>query len=484
MSKADRTPPEGAALTPAGSQLADLQQFEQGLVQFIAGHGLPTANVLVAVPERLRVFGNVEHVLEKLEPVRRAESAYISKFLAAAASGLFDAALNYLWDETIYELRRRVAQYDLTYFFDISVKDPDRRKRLKDAEDLPKVEDSELIKGANELGLVSDLGYKHLDFIRYMRNWASAAHPNHNQITGLQLIAWLETCITEVINLPQSTIVGEIKKILANVKATALSTGEASSIALFFTNLDKDRVKALASGFFGIYVDPVSTSQIRQNINLLAPRLWLQVDEQTRGQFGVRYAQYAASGDQDRKDLARQFLDQVGGLGYIPDGLRAAEVETALQDLLRAHRGNNNFYNEPAFARRLQSLMKPPAKLPESISEDYVLGLVEAFMTNGNGVVWAADPIYTALLSQLNARHAVTALLSFQNNAIASRLQFPLCQQKYRELLEIIRKIITAPSAIDFIDQVKKFSGPLDKLGVDSNIKRRVQNLRTILGIS
>jgi len=207
MSKADPTAAEGAALTPAGSQLADLQKFEQGLVQFIAAHGLPTANVLVAVPERLRVFGNVEHVLEKLEPARRAESAYISKFLAAAASGLFDAALNYLWDETIYELRRRVAQYDLTYFFDISVKDPDRRKRLRDAEDLPKVEDSELVKGANELGLVSDLGFKHLDFIRYMRNWASAAHPNHNQITGLQLIAWLETCITEIINLPQSTIV-------------------------------------------------------------------------------------------------------------------------------------------------------------------------------------------------------------------------------------------------------------------------------------
>ena len=33
--------------------------------------------------------------------------------LAAVGAGLFDAALNYLWDETIAEFRRRVARYDL-----------------------------------------------------------------------------------------------------------------------------------------------------------------------------------------------------------------------------------------------------------------------------------------------------------------------------------------------------------------------------------
>lgn len=471
------------ALAPAtGSDLADLQTFEAKLVQFIGGHGLPTANVLVVVPERLRVFGNAQHVLEKLDAARKLQSVYISKFLAAAASGLFDAALNYLWDETIYELRCRVAQYDLGYFFDIAVKDPDRRKKLKDAEDLPKVEDSELIRGANEIGLVSDLGYKHLDFIRYMRNYASAAHPNQNEVTGLQLIAWLETCITEVINLPQLMIVGEIKKILANIKANALSTAEAGSIALFFANLDKERVRALAAGFFGLYVDPDSTPQIRQNIHLLAPRLWPQVDEHKRGQFGIRYAQYVASGDQERKGLARQYLDIVGGLAYIPDDLRAAEIETALQDLLTAHRGFNNFYNEPPFARRLASLMKPPAKLPAAIAEDYVIGLVEVFLTNGNGTAYAATPVYSELLSQLTPAHAIIALLSFRNSTIASRLQFPLCQKKFRDLLPIIQKGVTTRAAIDLIDEIQKFTGPLSQLGADSKITRMVQILETILG--
>jgi hypothetical protein len=80
---------------------------------FIARHGLPTHNVLVPVSERVRVFGNVEDVLALLDYENKQQSIYVSKFIAAVAAGLFDAALNYLWDETIFELRKRIVRYDL-----------------------------------------------------------------------------------------------------------------------------------------------------------------------------------------------------------------------------------------------------------------------------------------------------------------------------------------------------------------------------------
>ena len=54
--------------------------------------------------------------------------------------------------------------------------------------------------------MISDIGYRLLDNIKFMRNWASAAHPNQNELTGLQLIEWLETCIREVISLPLSNL--------------------------------------------------------------------------------------------------------------------------------------------------------------------------------------------------------------------------------------------------------------------------------------
>ena len=213
-----------------------LQSFESGFLSVVESYGLPSQNIFVGVPERATVFKNVDGVLSNLPEEQKGSSVYLSKFLAATASGLFDAALNYLWDETIQEIRKRVIQYDVEYFFDNATHE-EKRKKLHGPENIVKLDDSELIQGARNIGLISELGFKHLDYIRYMRNWASAAHPNQNQLTGLQLISWLETCIKEVISLPLSNIVIEIKQLLGNIKENQLTENDAKQIAPFFITL-------------------------------------------------------------------------------------------------------------------------------------------------------------------------------------------------------------------------------------------------------
>lgn len=474
---------ESTDLIPKPSYAVEIQNFETALLQFIESKGLPTQSVLVAVKERGIVFSNIDNVIEKIDEQGKARSIYISKFLAATASGLFDAALNYLWDETINELRRRVAQYDLSYFFDIAVGNPDRRKKLGTEEDLVKIEDSELIQAANKIGLISDLGFKHLDFIKYMRNWASAAHPNQNQITGLQLISWLETCIVEVISLPLTQVLIKIKHLLANIKENKITDLEARQISSFFVDLTQEQVNNLAAGFWGIYTQPDTTSQTRQNIHLLAPPLWSRVDEAMRSQFGVKYAGFVANNDQQRQTLARQFLELVEGISYIPDGIRAAEIETAIQDLLTAHRGLNNFYSEPAFARQLQRIVGEIGNIPPQINESYVTGLVEVFLTNGYGVAWNAEPVYTNLLDKLDPNQALIAILSFNNVNIASSLQFSLPQEKFRSLLNDMKTKVSAPAIKELIEELEAYKGPLDKMKDDSRIKRKVGTLKKMLNL-
>lgn len=95
MSKNDIMLPPVASLAKEGYK-QELQAFENGLLTFIERHGLPAKNVLLPVPERMKVFSNVEAVLDLLPAEYKQNSIYISKFIAASASGLFDAALNYL----------------------------------------------------------------------------------------------------------------------------------------------------------------------------------------------------------------------------------------------------------------------------------------------------------------------------------------------------------------------------------------------------
>lgn len=59
-------------------------------------------------------------------------------------SGLFDAALNYLWDETINEIRKPVIQYDVSYFYDNCAVGEDKRRKLVGSDDITKIDDAEL----------------------------------------------------------------------------------------------------------------------------------------------------------------------------------------------------------------------------------------------------------------------------------------------------------------------------------------------------
>ena len=98
-----------------------LRDFENGLQTFLATHNLPTEGIFVGIPERTNVFKNVDSVLDQVGYAEKEQSIYLSKFIAGVASGLFDAALNYLWDETILQIRKRVIQYDIEYFYDNAV---------------------------------------------------------------------------------------------------------------------------------------------------------------------------------------------------------------------------------------------------------------------------------------------------------------------------------------------------------------------------
>lgn len=462
------------------AQGMELAQFELTLTKYLGQLQLPVDGILVTVDQRVTVLNNIEQVIVRIDAPDRQQSLYLSKFIASVGAGLFDAALNYLWDETILQIRKRVIQYDIDYFFDNAVAG-ERRKRLKGEDDLINIGDYELIKGSKEIGLVSEIGFKHLEYINYMRNWVSAAHPNHNSITGLQLVGWLETCVNEVISLPISNITIEIKKLLSDVKSTMLTDDAIQDISTFFANLLQDQVNNLASGFYGIYTKTTTDSHSRLNINRLLPQLWGRVDEDVKASFGLKYGYYAANNFSVEKNLSREFLQIVSGESYIPEELKIPEIDAAIESLTAAHRGFNNFYNEPTFATQLQRIVGESQRLPRALNRKYVYAIVEAYLTNGNGVAKNAEPIYLQLLSGLNSDQANIAVLSFIDTSISSRLQLALCAEKFRSVIEIVSPIVTSPAVRELVSLINEYAHRLDGMKADVQIRAKVENLKVLL---
>jgi len=472
-------PPVDDLRTRLESAGQDLQTFENVMLDVIDRCGLPTDAVVVVIRERQKLLNNLPYALEGLDETQRARAAYIAKMILAASVGLFDAALNYLWNETINELRARIASFDVAYFFDLVEADPARRKNLSTPEDLTKIDDAKLMEAANRIKLISDVGYKQLDHIRFMRNNASAAHPNQVTLTGLKLAEWLETCIREVITLPHTNVVADIGRLLHNIKAQRLPAAELDRAADFFDGLPDAQADNLAAGLFGIYTPPDAAPDVLDNVRQLWPKLWPNVGEAARNECGVKLARFRANADNDRATRARELLDLVDGAAYLPENERAAELAQALQELYDTHLAWNNFHNEPAVAGRLQNLVGRYGNVPAQLVETYVTMVVYIFLTNGSGEAWGADPIYKDLIGRFDSDQASLALRTFANTVISSRLQLDLPRTKWTELLGLIAPKLTGRRDRNLLESVVAFTGTPDQLALDSDLKRQLDQWKT-----
>lgn len=473
---------EGRSQVPASEVATELARFEEVLLSQLGAAGLPTDGVVVPVEQRRRMLINLESALSDLPEDKLPSARYVSKMIAAVEVGLFDAALNYLWDETVSELRRRVAGYDLAYFFDIAMPSPDRRKGLSTEADLERVDDIDLLRAAREIGLINPVGHEQLDHIRYMRNYASAAHPNQVELTGLQLADWLETCIREVINLPYDPVTAEIRRLLKNIKQARLGHPEIREMAAFFDSLPGDRPDALAAGLFGLYTDPTSTPETSDNVRALWPELWPYVSDEARHGFGTKYARYMANAERAQAQGAGELLEMVSAQAYLPEPIRASRLADILDTLLGAHRGFNNFYNEPSPARALEAFVGDRGDVPASVNGQYTATLVEAFLSNGHGVAHAADPVYRRLLERLDSPQASLALRAIKHPTIAVKLQYPLCREQWGELLNILAPKLTRRSDRELLGAIQNYDGPLHRLPQAKNIQALLESQREHVG--
>lgn len=362
----------------------------------------------------------------------------------------------------------------MAYFFDLAEPDPARRSSLSTPDDLVKTDDAKLMEAANRIKLISDVGYKQLDHIRYMRNNASAVHPNQIALTGLKLAEWLDTCIREVITLPRDNVVAEIGRLLHNIKSQRLPEMELDNAAAFFDRLPPEQADNLAAGLFGIYTRVDTTPDTLDNIRQLWPEIWPYVSEPSRNDVGVKLSRFRANADHDRAQRARDLLDLVDGTAYLPESDRAAELAQALDELVVAHENWNNFSNEGPVAARLRDLVGRYGQVPALLSARYVHELIYVFLTNGHGVSRSADPIYRELIGLFDGTQAAVALRSFTDSKIASRLQFERAREQWSDLVNLIEPKLTGRRDRALLKTIVEFNGSPDQLVLDSGIKHQL----------
>lgn len=466
--------PSTALVKPA---TAAVDRFSEGVRDYLGGLGLPVEGVLVAPLERAKVLANAPDLVDLIQPTDRADAMYVSKFIAACGAGLFDAALNFIWDEVVVRLRERVARFDLAYFFDTAVPAPDRQD-YQTEEDLRALSDAALIKGALKCGMLTDIGYKHLDYIREMRNWASAAHPNHASLTGFQLVSWLETCLKEVVLRDPEGAVLEVGRLLRSLREQTIDSTDVPAISASIGRLPAPLSAALLRSVVGLYCDPKQDVRVRDNIKLVASRLWDVASEPSRGEIGLKYSNYAANGEVDRKRLAHEFLELVEGLAYLPDSDLALELQGRITQLEGAHDAFDNFHNEPPIVRQLKKYVPPTGKIPMQVNDEYVRVLVRCRTGRKSGISRNAVPIYDALIDLFDEPQLRAFVNTLAAPEIATRLQDSGCYARFQSIVARLQpKAVGAPMQRVLAAIAAAPSAQLPGLWKDSTFQRLVKSL-------
>ena len=73
------------------------------------------------------------------------------------------------------------------------------------------------------------------------------------------------------------------------------------------------------------------------------------------------------------------------------------------------------------------------------------------------------------------------AILTFQDDTIASRFQFSRCKEHYRELIDMMKTNVSAPAVKELIEHVESYKGPLEHMRDDDWFMNRLAPIKTIL---
>lgn len=442
----------------------DFNRFDQ----FLESLGLPKENILATPAERQVVQTNFpQFVMTLPEDVKR-ESRYLSKFAAASAIGLFDAALNYVWNEVVLNLRKKTVIYGLELFYDAAVGGK-HRDLFTTENDLSGIKDKVLLDNCAKLELISDSIYKKLTHILIMRNDIGASHPNDANINAFELMGWLQTCVQEVINDMPSEAALQVKAFVENLRnqTEVIENQSLQHMQSGLKQLHTKNCDNVLQTIFGMYVGAGANNILKKNISLIAPTVWECADNNLKYKLGVRLDGYRTNLHNDKFAAGNEFFEFCAGNQYKSLEARVILLDEHLDDLNSAHCGWDNFYNEVPHARKILSYISNEADIPNERKEKLIRTILACRIGNGvsynTGVSPAGKGIYDSILNMLGDDNIVQVLIILYKPELYNVLSNSNCKNHALKLLTNLRTNVVSDKLKQILDHLISNGATLEK---------------------
>lgn len=162
------------------------------------------------------------------------------------------------------------------------------------------------------------------------------------------------------------------------------------------------------------------------------------------------------------------FFEFCNGNKYKSLEARVIIIDELVDELLSAHNGWDNFYNEVPPARKLLSYIGNEADIPHERREKIIRAVLICRIGNGvsynSGVSPAGRPVYDSFIEKLGDDNIVQALLVFYRPELYVVLSNQYCKKNAVEILSSMRKNVVSDKLKQIVDYLIANAANIDKV--------------------
>lgn len=297
----------------------------------------------------------------------------------------------FVWNKTIVKLRNNLLDFGEDFICEML----DRQHDVS----INSISNNEIINLSSDLGFINRIAK--IEFLHYcelIQHYMSEGCSNSFPETTLNDL--LRTCIENVLGQEKVEFIGfsEYRKRLKTeyIKKDDSMYNQIVNAQYIYKKTTYKTLLNLSS----MANESVSERDIAlNNLIQILQGIWDSITSEDKWKIGRTYASSILNGDKKMVDALKIVLLKVKGFDYVPESLRSESYISAAHNLLDAHNGINNFYNEPEKAR---VLLQMGNSIPSPAFGVCIVAILACKLGNSFGISWDAQNYLDEMLKNVS----------------------------------------------------------------------------------
>lgn len=287
---------------------------------------------------------NIKSIAKYMKVLTEKEN---SKIVTAFEGGMYDMSIEYAWNRAMKKLDDRLEVFGLDFIAEMA--------GIEHLDSIDSVSKKEKIDLAFELGMIDKTArMKLIQANETINHYISdETEEEMGQLDALKIVL----DVTQYIlgnNINVNTI--EFKTFREKLQTTIFKQGDSEiellkSSPYFFIKTTVRTILNLIKT-----ASEIEKSKVLNNAIVFIEQLWDKLFVEDKKNIGKTYAVAINDGDKAVFKAFSTILNKVQGYDYVPETTRSNAYIKVAKAYTAAHYEFNNFYNEPAYAKKLNSM--------------------------------------------------------------------------------------------------------------------------------